>query len=102
MYPITQQRSVITLIMFQPIPGNIKLLHLLGLAVEVPKLIERRVFCQKLPLGITIFRLQHQRVGGVQRIFVLRVKELVQRPTHIFFVLGQFLAICLSDGCKGS
>ena len=74
---ITQERTVVALIVLQAISGNVELLQLFSLPIEVTKLVESWIFGGELAIGIAVFSLQHHGVSGGQRILMLRVEELV-------------------------
>ena len=59
LYPITKQRTIVALIVFDTVPGYVIMLHLLCFAVEISELVKRRVCCHKLPLLVAILFFEH-------------------------------------------
>ena len=77
MYSFTSQRTVVPLVVLQSITGDIEVLEVPGLTIEVPELIVGRVFLSEYSQGITILLLEHHCVGSHQRLFLRGVEELI-------------------------
>ena len=73
-----------------------------GLTIEVPELIVGRIFLSQYPQSITILLLEHHCVGCHQGLLLGGVEELIQRPSHILFVLGQRSFILSTPRSKSS
>ena len=54
LYSLTHKRSIVSLVILQPITGDIEVLEVPCLTVEVPELIEGRVFLNQYTQAITV------------------------------------------------
>lgn len=57
---------------------------------------------QPVPQAITVFLLEHHRVGRHERLFLRGVEEFVQRPPDVLLVLGQHSFILPTSRSKSS
>ena len=84
---IPGQRTVISLIVFQTFPADEIVLHLPGLAIKVPELMEGRIILQKFSLIICISRFDQHRIRFVQTVLVTGIEEFIQAPSHVLLIL---------------